>query len=394
MARKAKNEFTLPDGRKVAANLQQRGNVWRVLFPDPDNNGKYREVSTGKSGQPEAWVEAAKIVMDAYDPSAKPNARTATWEQALAEPPTAADLRPRALEVYVSGVNVLRNTLLAAKPSVITTGPHDITPEVAKRFRFVFASTPFKRGAKGKEYPRSPKTVENALKRMSALWVHLKGIGLASSNPWEDVPWPTIPKVPPKAPTETDINQFFEWVDGKKWELLSVFLRVKSLMCSRTLDLCSVKASQFDPKANTLTIDHAEDKTHRTRTVPLPEDLAKRLSAIRGQAFLWDRYAKESKAHRPGRTNKAEFTPSMLYWFVADIFPEYRAAFPDRFPITAHDLRRRGITLMVAATGSMDRTAEAIGIHPDTARRHYLDSKQAFDSDELFKKLAGVLVPK
>jgi len=47
---------------------------------------------------------------------------------------------------------------------------------------------------------------------------------------------------------------------------------------------------------------------------------------------------------------------------------------------------------MVAATGSIDRTAEAIGIHPDTARRHYLDSKQAFDSDDLFKKLAGVLV--
>ncbi len=84
----------------------------------------------------------------------------------------------------------------------------------------------------------------------------------------------------------------------------------------------------------------------------------------------------------------------MLYWFVADIFPEYRAAFPDRFPITAHDLRRRGITLMVAATGSIDKTAEAIGIHPDTARRHYLDSKKAFDSDELFKKMAGVLVPK
>ena len=184
MARKAKNEFTLLDGRKVAANLQRRGNVWRVLFPDPDNKGKYREVSTGKSGQPEAWVEAAKIVADAYDPSDKPTARTATWEQALAELPAAADLRPRALEVYVSGVNILRKTLQAASPPVITTGPHDITPEVAKRFRFVFASTPFKRGAKGKEYPRSPKTVENALKRMSALWVHLKGIGLPSGEPW------------------------------------------------------------------------------------------------------------------------------------------------------------------------------------------------------------------
>ena len=394
MARKAKNEFTLLDGRKVAANLQLRGNVWRVLFPDPDKEGKYREVSTRKSGEPEAWVEAAKIVADAYDPSAKPNARTVTWEQALADLPTAADLRPRALEVYVSGVNILRNTLLAAKPPITTTGPHDITPAVAKRFRSVFATTPFKRGAKGKEYPRSPMTVVNALNRMSALWEHLKGIGLASGNPWVDVPRPPVPKVPPKAPTEADIDQFFAWVDGKGWELLSVFLRVKSLMCCRTLDLCSVKAVQFDPRANTITIDYTVDKTHRTRTVPLPADLAERLDAVKGGVFLWDRYAEESKAHRPGKTNKAAFTPSMLYWYVADLFPEYRAAFPDRFPITAHDLRRRGITLMVAATGSIDKTAEAIGIHPDTARRYYLDAQKAFDSDELFKKMAGVLVPK
>ena len=49
---------------------------------------------------------------------------------------------------------------------------------------------------------------------------------------------------------------------------------------------------------------------------------------------------------------------------------------------------------MVAATGSIDKTAEAIGIHPDTARRHCLDAQKAFASDELFKKLASVLVPK
>jgi hypothetical protein len=50
--------------------------------------------------------------------------------------------------------------------------------------------------------------------------------------------------------------------------------------------------------------------------------------------------------------------------------------------------------MMVAATGSIDRTAQAIGVHPDTARRHYLDTKQAFDFAELFKKMATVLVPK
>ena len=83
-----------------------------------------------------------------------------------------------------------------------------------------------------------------------------------------------------------------------------------------------------------------------------------------------------------------------MYWFIDDIFPQYRKAFPDRPPITAHDLRRRAITLMVEATQSVDATAEALGIHPETARKHYLDAKQAYNSAELFKKLASILVPK
>lgn len=49
---------------------------------------------------------------------------------------------------------------------------------------------------------------------------------------------------------------------------------------------------------------------------------------------------------------------------------------------------------MVAATGSIDKTAESIGIHLNTARRHYIDAQKAFASDELIKKLAGFLVPK
>jgi hypothetical protein len=30
--RKAKNTFELPDGRKVMGSLQERGEVWRILF--------------------------------------------------------------------------------------------------------------------------------------------------------------------------------------------------------------------------------------------------------------------------------------------------------------------------------------------------------------------------
>ena len=59
-----------------------------------------------------------------------------------------------------------------------------------------------------------------------------------------------------------------------------------------------------------------------------------------------------------------------------------------------HDLRKRFITLTLAATHSIDQTAEAIGIDPRTARRHYLDAKRAIDGQALLERMADVLRPK
>ena len=84
-----------------------------------------------------------------------------------------------------------------------------------------------------------------------------------------------------------------------------------------------------------------------------------------------------------------------MYWFIDDVCPKYREAFPNRPHLTPHDLRRRTITLaVVASDGSVDAAAKALRIHPDTARKHYLDAAKAFDTDTLLKKMAGVLVPK
>ncbi len=294
------------------------------------------------------------------------------------------------MEAYTSRINVLREII------PVTKGPHDITVEVAKRFKHLYSTGTFTKSNKpgAKKYKRSSVTVAITIRLLSCLWNHLIPIGLASANPWESVTRPVAPKSAPTAPTESDIDQFFAWVDAKGWELLSVFLRVKALAGCRTNDLCQVQSSQFDPKASTLTITSDQDKTNRERIIPLPADLASRLDKIKGTTYLWERYATDSKTFRPGRRNQAEFKPSLMYWFIDDIFPQYRKAFPDRPPITAHDLRRRAITLMVEATQSVDATAESLGIHPETARKHYLDAKQAYNSAELFKKLASVLVPK
>jgi hypothetical protein len=128
--------------------------------------------------------------------------------------------------------------------------------------------------------------------------------------------------------------------------------------------------------------------------VPIPDDLAKTLDRIKGPTHLWESYAKDPKVYRPGRRNKDEFSPSTPYWAVLDIFEDYNTANPDR-QVRSHDLRRRGITMTVAATGgNVEAAAEAIGVNPQTARRHYIDAERAFQSQELPKRMAEVLRPK
>ena len=218
-------------------------------------------------------------------------------------------------------------------------------------------------------------------------------MGFTNTNPWAEVPRPLVPKTLPSAPTETDVKLFFDWVDAKGWEMMSAFLRVKALAGCRTANLCQVKSGQFDSASSVLTIDHTQDKTHRTRVVPLPADLAGTLDRIKGPEYLWESYTQSAKVHRPGRRNKTEFDPKTLYWAVLDLFEKYQKAHPNRPPIRSHDLRRRAITLTVAATQSVDAAAEALGIHPTTARRHYLDSKAAFDSQrQLLKRMATILL--
>lgn len=75
---------------------------------------------------------------------------------------------------------------------------------------------------------------------------------------------------------------------------------------------------------------------------------------------------------------------------MSNIFREYNRAHPGK-KVKPHDLRKRAITLTTLASGSVDATAQAIGIDPQTARRYYLDAQAAFDSEALLKKMADVL---
>lgn len=399
MARRAKYPFTLPDQRIVGYGFVNQKGILAVQFRHP-TEPKYVQVSTGievpakwypgANVPEEALRKAAQAVLKWYQPTIPPDPKTATWETAMEKLAEHSGLRERAWEVYTSILSVFRSIIPESKC------PSDVTVETAKKFRKLYATTPFTRSKKedGPKYKRSAKTVENSIRRLSGLWEKLKP-EYVSTNPWEHIDRPTVPEKKPTVPTEDDVDQFFKWLDAKypEWSLPRLFVEVKALSGCRLNDLCQIRSEQLDPVLHLLRINPDQDKTHKERIIPLPEDLTRKLNEIKGEVYLWERYLEDSKKYRPGTiTKKREtFEPCLMYHAMQSIFREYAQS---GGKLRSHGLRKRAITLMAMATQNVDQTAAAIGVSAQTARKHYLDAKRAFDGQELLKKMADVLRPK
>lgn len=381
--------YPLGDGRTVGAGIKLRGKVWCVQFPHPTEPTRYVEKSTGCTTKADAFNAGAKIVLSVYAPTIAPDTRTATWQAVMADLSAETTLRPRSLEVYTSTLNVFRRYVPASK------GPGDVTAEIAQAFAKKYAADGFKRGraSDARTYPRSNKTVENMVRRMSSLWEKMKP-KYVTSNPWQLVKRPTVPKTLPSVPTEDDVAAFFTWLEKRhpRWALPRLFVLVKAVIGCRLNDLCQLRSSQFDPKAQTVRILPGQDKTHRERVIPLPPDLAAELDRHKGPDYLWERYLEESKTHRPAKITKkrTEFTPKLMYHAIQAIFREFAE---QGGKLRSHGLRKRAITLTTLATQNVEQTAEAIGIDPQTARRYYLDAKKAFDGTEVMKRMGSILSP-
>jgi len=394
MARQPKFSFVLPDNRRVGYSLSWRGKYISVQFPDPaapPGSYKHLKIGTGCTTENDAHTEAAKIVLKVYAPSLPVDPKKITWDKAVSELQS-SPLRPDTLSTYQTAINNLRAVMEQTK------GPNDITPELAKKFARLFAAQTFKRSKQSdaKEYRRSPQTVWNAVANLAIIWSHFADLGFVTGNPWKEVKRPKLPKRQPKAPDEELIGKFLAWFDGRfpGWETVRLFLEVKMLTGRRLLDLSQLRSDQLDPKGQTIRITADQDKTHRELVFPIPPDVFARLWAIRGKTYLWERYAEDTATYRPGRRReKGEFRPSLIYNGIDWIFDEWNRTHPDT-PVRSHDLRKRAITLTTMATGNVDKTAHALGIDPQTARRYYLDAQKAFDGAELMRRMADVLRPK
>lgn len=387
MKRKARFSFVLPDQTRIGYSLKWRGGVVRIQFPDPTRQGHFVEKTTGCRSESDAHVEGAKIVLKSYAHTIPVDPESRTWSEATADLEKTT-LRPKTLATYLDAIKLFCRLQPTSK------SPADVTVDVAQRFARVYALEPFRRSrsSTARTYTRSAQTVYNTIAALSIAWNHFLDRGYAKENPWERVKRPKLPKRLPALPAEAAFTVLDKWLDSRfpGWTLPKVFVAVKMVSGCRLNDLCQVRSDQL--RDGVLTIRPDQDKTHRERQIPLPESLVVALDAIKGPTYLWERYAAEARVYRKGRRNSGTFRPSLMYNFSKWLFKEYAKAHPEA-KVKSHDFRKRAITMTAAATQNVDQTASALGVTSQTAARYYLDSKRAFDGQELMRKMASVLLP-
>ncbi|QJX01079.1 hypothetical protein [Frigoriglobus tundricola] len=124
----------------------------------------------------------------------------------------------------------------------------------------------------------------------------------------------------------------------------------------------------------------------------LPSDLYEALVKLAGTVYLWELFVEDMARFRRSKNIKTkEFAPTTVAHVIGNIFREYSEAHPDRPRLSPHALRRRGITLTVAATQSVDAASQAIGVTAATVKAAYLNAERAFHADAVFSKLAETL---
>lgn len=374
----------------VGYSFTMRGEYFGIRFVGPD--GKRLERMTGHRRKNENLVlEAAKLIRAEYLPALPVDLARVGFAEALEEViRTSPDLRPATILAYRKAIK----TLLATMPDLHS--PAEVTDAIASRFLRVWMAGTFKRGkaSDAKQYKRSPVTASFYLRALSALWGQFRDLGYASSNPWKDVRKPQQERKRKLAPTEEDFSAFFTWVGARypQWERLRALLELKALSGCRTSDICQLRSNQL--RDGRIVWEAAQTKTREGRAVLLPPELYAKLKAVAGPTFLWEGWPEDLKRFRPSRKRvPAGFRPQNVYNVVNNLFREFSEAHPDRPRFCPHGFRRRAITLMVMATGSVDATAQAVGINPQTARGIYIDTERAFKADEVYAKLASILVP-
>lgn len=380
---------------RYSAKERPESDFLQVVFNDA--SGKViRKGTTGvlRGGTPDGQFhnDAAGHIVQAFQ-CLFPTSAKKKWDDALEEAVVTCAARPDTVRAFRTAVKVVKEFL----PAVGC--PADVTERDAQRFARLFLTTPYSRGSSRVQRKRTPVTLSYYIRSLSALYRHFRELGSVGTNPWKEVTIPKAEKKEKYVPTEEHISGFFNWIHARypKWERLHALLLLKLASACRTRDVVQLRSDQIQKttEGGKLVFDAAQTKTKTERHVPLPKSLYEQLQKVKGRVWLWDGWNDDLRAFRPGRnpiptTYKAATVQNVL----ENIFREYSDSQPDVPRLSPHDFRRRTITLMVTKTQSVDVTAQALGLNPQTARAHYLDAQRAFNTADAFKLVEGALLPK
>ncbi len=352
-------------------------------------------VSASKKKDGTFHAEATRIIGAAFT-VAHPDPSKVGWDEALNRvQATAPDLRPDTMVAYRKAARVVLGTLEAEGET--PPAPADVTLALAQHFARIWLAGTYRRGkaSDAKEYRRRPTTLAFYLRQLSALWGQFAELGYVSTNPWKAVRKPNTDKVRKHVPTEDETGAFMAWVLARypAWERLHALLNLKAVSGCRSTDLCGLRTDQLRDGRVVWTAD--QTKQREGRSVLVPAELFAALKRVAGPIHLWEHWPEDLKKFRSSRNQAGKaFSARTVFWSMGNIFRASAEAHPNRPWLTPHALRRRAITLTVSLTQSVDATTQAIGLNPATARKYYLDSQRAFDTDEVFRRVAGTLLPK
>lgn len=395
MSRPFEDFFEVPDHGKVGYTLSKRGSFYMVRFIDRKN--RYVRKTTGMTERNEARIEAGRLILRAYRPEQFEKLAPLTWDELLQKLETAMTVngnRPRSYDAYACALHAIRDAL----PE--TTGPHDIGPDEAQRFKEQFLSTGFKK-SKAKDaviHERSKVSFNCYLRHARSIWSKwFKELKMAGPNPWKSVAFAKVDKKTPEAPDEDVLVEFFQFVRNRYpgWDMPILFLQTKCLVGCRLMDLCSLRSDQL--RHGALIFGSENLKTRDFRRVPLPPNLYRALDDLKGETFLWERYPEQCYAcltaqgkHRAAVRLHMQFTPKNFSEFIVKLFRWFQKATGKR--LRSHMLRKRAITLLFAEGVPAQVAAKMLGMDVQTAQKYYLDMDK-IDTSKKFSEFADKLIP-
>jgi integrase len=249
----------------------------------------------------------------------------------------------------------------------------------------------------GKTYARSANTVYSCLQSLSSLWNRwlVEELAIVVKNPFAKITLPKLDKPTVRYASDEQMAHFFDWLDCRfeGWELPDLFFTIKTYTGCRLFDLCSLRSNQLQD--NGIFFPANMQKGRKDRRVPLSKDLYDRLTTMKGDTFLWERYPAELKAicQRKGwqfHQLRLDFDPARMLQWIETLMFNYRTENPDQPRLTTHMLRKRAMTQSWQAHIDPRKAAIAFGVAVDTMMKHYVQLDEQATTDEVFNQLHGL----